>query len=571
VSNGNLPSRVKRTTGALGAAAAITAFGFSAAAGPAQASPYATGWQCISPFANFTNSTYPNDPPAPNGILDSLAIGISRPGGEALTAAAGQPLPLRDLQLGLSFKDPRVAEQLYTRTGGVSLVYTGKPVGQPSAITTARTLSRTTVGAGTIAATSINVGGTAPVAGQSWWTFAVSNVDPASPAYQNSGWFSDGAPNASGKVTRTYYVEAVSGSAPPHDNAGGFIAAAPSVGHKYVTHTGNNHFPINAWVVLEGTNTVERTQTVHVQGVWTIRVEDSTPGSLADPSGYADGGHTVTVPDVSLNLPRSNWTPTGAGSVEFRIAGPGNASPVQIESKGYDRPGYNRPVTIKPFGSVIVRADTEAYGATNDCIPGAIGIQDATIAASFWGNGRPDATAANPDRTIGSPDNPGFVLDNAGTGWNPVKGAAGRYSFAAAPQPALAVAPLAAVTTPTPVPPKPYVAKAAKLTATSLKKSKANTVTLKIANPNAKAAKFKVAVRTTTKYKLGKGSSKLQTVVAGKTVTVAAGKTQSAALKLTSAAKSLLKARKSLKVKITITPTDGKLAKSVSKTVTLKR
>ena len=23
------------------------------------------GWQCISPFANFTNATYPDDPPAP--------------------------------------------------------------------------------------------------------------------------------------------------------------------------------------------------------------------------------------------------------------------------------------------------------------------------------------------------------------------------------------------------------------------------------------------------------------------------------------------------------------------------
>lgn len=569
MSNGNVPSRAKRAAGVLGTSVAVAALGLSAA-GSAQASQYATGWQCISPFANFTNNTFPSDPPAPNGIIDSLALNVSRPGGDALVATAGQRLPLHDVQLGLELKDPRIVEQLYTRTGGVTINYSGRPLGQPSGVTTNRSMTRVEITPALAAAinpaTGNPGGGTAPAAGETWWAFTVTNQTDANPADANIGWYSNGAPNSSGAYTRTFYTEKVDGSAPPQDNAGGFIAPSASVGHKYVTHTGNNHFPINAWVTIEATNTVEKVQTVQAKGYWTINVEDSSPGSLTNPAGFADGGHTVTAPAVSLDLPRSNWTPTGAGPVEFRVAAPGQSAPAIIESKGYDRAGYNRPVVTRPFGSVFVRADTEAYGASNDCVPGSIGIADSTIAASFWGNARPNADASNPDTSIGSVSKPGFVLNNQGTGWNAVKGAAGRYSFAFAAQPAFAAAPLAA--TPAPA----YTAKALKVTSGSLKKSKSNTVSLKVSNPNTKSAKYKVTVKTVSKYALTKkGKKAVRSAVAGKTVTAAAGKTVTTKLKLSKAAKTLLKSRKSLKVTVTVTPTDGKVAKKVTKKLTLKR
>ncbi|MFA4929339.1 MAG: hypothetical protein WC558_12555 [Patulibacter sp.] len=565
----NVPSRAKRAVGVIGTSAAVAALGLSAA-GSAQASPYATGWQCISPFANFTNNTFPSDPPAPNGIIDSLAINVARPGGDAIVATPGQRLPLHDVVLGLEIKDPRIVEQLYTRTGGVSINYSGRPLGQPAGTTTNRSMQRVAVTAATISPSTINAGGTAPVAGETWWAFTVNNQNASTPANANAGWYSDGTPNASGNFTRTYYTEPVVGSNPPQDYTGGYIAASASVGHKYVTHTGNNHFPINAWVTIEATNTVEKVQTVQAKGYWTVNVEDTTPGSLANPAGFADGGHTVTAPPVALDLPRSNWTPTGAGPVEFRVAAPGHSGPAIIESKGYDRAGYNRPVVTRPFGSVFVRADTEAYGASNDCVPGTIGIADSTIAASWWGNTRPNADASNPDTSIGSVDNPGFVLNNQGTAWNAVKGAAGRYSFAATTLPAFAAAPLAPAPKP-PVVEKPKAPTAPKLVSGALKKSKSNTVTLKLTNPNATAVKYKITVRTVSSYKVGSGKSQKQSVVAGKTVNVGAGKTLSPSLKLSKAGKALLKSRKSIKVQVTATPTDSKLAKKVTKTVNLKR
>lgn len=568
MSNGNVPSRAKRAVGVIGTSAAVAALGLSAAAGSANASQYATGWQCISPFANFTNNQFPTDPPAPNQILDSLAVSVSRPGGDALTAAAGKQLPLHDVQLGLDLKDPRVAEQLYTRTDGISIGYSGIPLGQPSGVTDVRNLAKTEITpALAIAPTSTNPGGgTAPQAGETWWRFTVTGQTATSTPNHNAGWYSDGTPNSAGTFTRTYYTEKVNGTSPPQDNAGGFVAPKASLGHKYVTHTGNNHFPINAWVTIEASNTVEKVQTVRAKGYWTINVEDTTPGSLTEPDLYDDGGHTVTVPPISLDLPRSNWTPTGAGPVEFRVAAPGQSGTAVIESKGYERPGYNRPLVVKPFGSVFVRADTEAYGATNDCIPGSIGIANSSIAASFWGNASPTADASNPDRSIGSPDNPGFFRGNQG--WTAAKGAAGRYSFAFAAQPAFATAPLA-VAAPQPA---PYTAKALKVSSGSLKKSKSNTVSLKVSNPNTKAAKYKVTVKTVSKYALTKkGKKAVQSVVAGKTVTVAAGKTATAKLNLSKAGKALLKSRKSLKVQVTITPTDSKVAKKVTKKLTLKR
>ena len=361
MNNRNLSSRAARRASVVGISAVAVASGLVVAAAPASASQYATGWECLSPFVNYTNGTFPEDPPAPDAIQDSLAIGVGRTSSDALSAKAGRPLALHDLQVSFDFKDPRPIEALYTRTSTLTTTWSGSaPLGatdvQPAPATgsanrslTLRTVPETGV-TGAASVTFTDAGDTTatakPVPGARWWSYTVSNVAPASAP--TNAWYTDGAPNAtSGNVTRTYYTELKDGNKAPRTKTGGrFSESTSSVGHKYVTHTGDNRFPVNASVVVEGTNTVEGTQTLHVEGSWIINVQDSTPGTINDPYGYSDGGHTVKAPVVRLNLPSSRWTPTGNGPVEFRLAAPGNAKGVVSRSTGYDRPGYNRPQAI---------------------------------------------------------------------------------------------------------------------------------------------------------------------------------------------------------------------------------
>lgn len=583
--NRNLSSRAARAAGVVGVSTVAAVAGISAAAAPAGASQYATGWECISPFVNYTNGTYADDPPAPDTILDSLAIGVARTNADALSAKAGRPLALHDLQVSFDFKDPRPIEALYTRTSTLTTSWSGSiPRGATDAPVAPATDSATrSLSLRTIPATGVTGPDTftfpgdsaptaKPVANARWWSYTVNNVAPAS-APTNT-WYTDGAANATtGNVTRTYYTEVKDGNKAPRTKSGGtFAESSSSVGHKYVTHTGDNRFPVNASVVVEGTNTVEGTQTLSVEGSWIVNVQDSTPGTLNDPYGYSDGGHTVKAPVVRLNLPSSRWTPTGAGPVEFRLAAPGNAKGVVSRSTGYDRPGYNRPQAIKPYGNVWARFETESYGSTHDCIPGDISIANASIAAnpntapSFYGDARPDATAANPDTSVGDLENPGFYKNGQGA-WTAAVGSRGRFAFAAVPQPAIASAPLEAAPVATPA---PYVAKSATLPSTSLKRSKSGKVSLKLTNPNSKEAGFTVSIKTKSKYKVGK-TKKIQTVGTAKKTVVGAGKSKTVSVTLSKAAKTLLKTRKTLKVVVTIKPSDAKRAKTVTKTLTIKR
>lgn len=592
--NRNLSSRTARGAGVVGVSAIAAVAGIAVAAAPASASQYATGWECISPFLNYTNGTYPEDPPAPDTIQDSLAIGVARTSTDALSAKAGRPLALHDLQVSFDFKDPRPIEALYTRTAtltttwsnGIPLGATDAPVA-PATDSAVRSLSLRTIAAtgviGDPTVTFTDAGDTTPtskpVAGERWWSYNVTGVDPASAP--TNAWYTDGAVNAStGKVTRTYYTEKKDGNKAPRTKSGGrFSEASSSVGHKYVTHTGDNRFPVNASVVVQATNTVEGTQTLHVEGSWVVNVQDSTPGTINDPYGYSDGGHTVKAPVVRLNLPSSRWTPTGAGPVEFRLAAPGNATGVVSRSTGYDRPGYNRPQSIKPYGNVWARFETESYGSSHDCIPGDISVANTAIPANpnsapaFYGDARPDATAENPDRTVGDLENPGFYKNGQGA-WTPAIGSRGRFAFAPVPQPAIATAPLeapAVVPVPNPTPtPAPYVAKAPTVPSKALKRSKSNKLSLKLTNPNTKDASFTVSVKTKSKYRVGK-SRKVWTVGTAKKTVVGAGKAKTLKISLTKAAKTLLKTRKSLKVVVTIKATDGKRAKTVKKTLTIKR
>jgi hypothetical protein len=523
----------------------VAAMAAVVATSPASAAPADTGWSCISPFANFTNSNYPDDPPALDHILNSLAIQVERTDATPLAAVAGRPLALNDLLLRLQFTDTRIAEQMYRRTGGITMSYRGIPYQQVA--NDSRTLA---------------LRANPDDGGALWWSYTASGA--------------------------TVFVEkpAVPG-APPRvrlqsdEPNGTWSYATPSAGfgHRYLSHTGNSQFPLDAWVTIAASNTVEGVQTLPVKGYWTINIKDATPGSPTNVGDYANDEVVATVPDVELNLPNTRWTPTGAGPVEFSIAQPGQLGIVQIESKGYDRTGYNMPLNVRPFGSVFVRAQTEAYGASNDCIPGAISVKDRSILTTqtrlFFLDAEPTGAGVTVgDQALGDPATPGQYPTQGGL--QAAQGLRGRYAFDFKAVPAIATAPVAvpvaATPTPTPTPaatpaPNPAPKAVAFASRKTVKASKAGSVKLSLTNPNTKGTRYKLAVKTTGKHKVG-GKRKVVNVAAGKTITVKPGST-TLRFSLSKAAKKLLKAKKSVKVKLTLTPTSG--GSAVTKTITLKR
>ena len=532
----------------------IAAMAALVGANPASAAD-GNGWTCISPFANYTNGTYPDDPPAPNQLLDSLAIEVTRADDAPLSATAGQRLSLRDVWVSLNFTDTRVAEQMYRRTGGASYSYRGIPRGQVA--DNERTFSSRTDNPADV--------------GVAYWAYNTGTNQ--APIWSYPSRVSAGPPQI-----RT---------ADQPENTPDFTVAAPtlSFAHRYLSHTGNSQFPLDASVTIAASNTVEGVQTADVKGYWTVNIQDATPGTPTNPALYNDGPVTATIEEVELQLPRLDWTPTGAGPVEFTIAAPGNMGEVWTESKGYERVGYNKPMLVRPFGSVYVRAQTESYGASNDCIPGGISVVNTAITAGqaglLFGDVEFDPNGAA-DPGVGDPATPGYYTNQ--NGQQKARGVRGRFGFTFQPLPAIAVAPLvvtapapsptpvatpapAATPAPTPAPAPQTVAFASK---SSLTASKAGSVALTLTNPNASSVQYKLAATTVSKYKVGKSKAKkVVNVAASKTLTLKAGES-SVKFSLSSAAKQLLKQRKSVKVKLTLTPTSGG-GKAVTKTITLKR
>jgi hypothetical protein len=506
----------------------VAAMAAVVAASPASAAPAGNGWSCISPFANFTNGAYPDDPPAANHILNSLAISVTRADATPLTAVPGQALALRDLQLGLEFRDTRIAEQMYRRTGGATASYSGV-IPYTQADNTTRTLT---------------VRANPDDGGADYWAYTTGSGASQVVTYVQKIDYPGEPPKVRDAATApntTYYY------------------ATPALGlaHRYISHTGNSQFPLDAWVTISASNTVEGVQTLRVKGYWTVNIQDATPGTPANPSLYSNDAVVATVPPVVLELPSTRWTPTGAGPVEFKIAEPGKLGIVQIESKGYDRPGYNQPLNVRPFGSVFVRAQTESYGASNDCIPGAVSLVNPQIPAGQAGLFFLDSDPVNGDPQLGDPAAPGTYPTQGGA-QKPI-GVRGRFGFSFTPQPAIATATLPPVAAPTPQPVE--FGKAG-----TVKPSKAGSIKLSVTNPGA-AARYKVGAKSVSKLKVGK-TRKIVTVVARKTVTLKAG-TSTLTLKLSQSAKSQLKKRKSFKVKVTLTPVDG--GSAVTKTISLKR
>ncbi len=256
-----------------------------------------------------------------------------------------------------------------------------------------------------------------------------------------------------------------------------------SSGNYSLLNRGANTLPVEYWVSIKASNTVEGTQTVYVKTTYTTTVTDPTPNSdptitdVTDYAGRTSGDESATDFTATVTLPATTWTPTGDGPVSFSQGDPGTISqpvdalpvpapalpdPFDPDAQYISQPDgtiridgtstHNmsiNPYWVKPFGSVFVRvgmtsnlerpqtgSNTNGYGLSLDCVAGDIAVNaDPDGAGPLTVPGRNAHGAFDPDVD----DLYGWVTKSTAgvpsTGWDLMVngGAAGRYAITADP------------------------------------------------------------------------------------------------------------------------------------------
>jgi hypothetical protein len=310
-------------------------------------------------------------------------------------------------------------------------------------------------------------------------------------------------------------------------------------------------YPLDLWVTLAATNTVEGTQTVRATGTYAF------PPGMNTPDG------TPGMPVVAtLVLPSTTWTPAGAGTIRVAAGQPGSMAPISVSGNSAADPlgpVATTPYAVAPFGSIVLRAGTDINPVTLDCMPAAIAVTDP----------------------------PAAPFSNLGT-----TGAAGRYSISANPRPdALAttrvlappppVADVPAAVAPPPPPPPAAALPLPRPTATTASSGPGKFGFTKLKNNKGRirvvvscaASKTTCAgtlqVRTAAKQRLTRrAKSKIVTIARDTRYTVNAGKLKTITLTLSADARRLLRSRRSVKVKAVLKPSRGA---QVTRTLNLSR
>ena len=221
------------------------------AANPASAAD-GNGWTCISPFADYTNRDYPDDPPAPSRLLDSLAISVDAHGSDAADGRSGP--------------DARAARPA---AGAHVHGHARRRADVPAHRRHHHQLQRHPVQAG--------------------GRHLAQPHDPREPGRRSANWWSCNAGTGAAQVIT--WVQKIDGSRRAAEGpcrrrpARHDVLRTPrrpsTLAHRYMSHTGNSQFPLDAWVTIAASNTVEGVQTMPVKGNWTVNIKDATPG-LAD-------------------------------------------------------------------------------------------------------------------------------------------------------------------------------------------------------------------------------------------------------------------------------------------------
>lgn len=249
---------------------------------------------------------------------------------------------------------------------------------------------------------------------------------------------------------------------------------------------GPNAVKAHVWVAIDGKGSAQGTQVVKAEVTANTTITAS-----------ADGQKFVSATPlaVTVNLPDTTWTAPAADGVpvEFAEGRPGQLPAV---------PGYGGGPTIQPIGSIFIRAELSSSIAFDlDCLPG-------TPSADYKTYTRSD----------------GLMFDRA-------------WSDPSAP--------------PTGIAAPPVRSPSATVTSKSLKLKSGKRISLALKNQGLITANGQVRVRTADAVKVGKSKKKTKVEVLGWTsYELGAGDTSTLKLNVSSKAKTLLKGRKSVRVRV---------------------
>ncbi|MCK9249753.1 MAG: hypothetical protein M0P31_12375 [Solirubrobacteraceae bacterium] len=370
------------------------------------------------------------------------------------------------------------------------------------------------------------------------------------------------------------------------------------LGHHLLGHDRQNQFPIHGVVAIEATNTVEGTQRAFVRGIWSVDVDDPTFTSTGPKGGTSDdpSAATVTIDPISIDIPPLTWTPTGDGPIEFRVAEHGNiGDQVTIYGRGYPgRADHNVPIWVRPYGSVFLRPETDAYGLTADCVQGDIEVTEAGIPYSrLLGDVLPGAhqsglpagtqTADGSDTGVGEHANPGWVHDRNVATYRPAYGSRGRYTITSDARAPFATFPVATaadgadqtptrtvtVTVPAPAPPAEQISTNASIEVLSTSLAgRSGSFKLRLRNRTDRNDVGAIRIKTRTAIKVGKRKATRFSVAGTVDYRLKAGQTRTYRIALGTRARQALRGRKSLPVRVTVEPDR---AADTTKSLSLRR
>jgi len=306
---------------------------------------------------------------------------------------------------------------------------------------------------------------------------------------------------------------------------------------------GAKAYPLDVWLAIRGTNTVEGVQRVKLSTTYTVT---GGPGAW-------------TIAPVAIAVPNTTWTPAAAGPIAFSIAPPETMAAITVSGIAASDPlgaPSATPYAVTPYGSLVLRAGTERNAATFDCVPGAVAVADGAVAFSNLGRLAPPAGSAGRYALLAHPRPPAIASATA-------VAAPTTTPPAVTPPPPPAAAP-----PPPPVPPAAAPQAGPGKIASARLSARGGRVRLVIscATPRTSCA-GRATLRSATRLRVGR---RLKTVAIARdaSYTVAAGKRRTLTLSLGSETRTLLRTRRTLRVKIALKPKRGA---SATRVVTLSR
>jgi hypothetical protein len=328
----------------------------------------------------------------------------------------------------------------------------------------------------------------------------------------------------------------------PAAHEGQGYSYAPAV--RYSLPSAYLHSLFDAGRLAVGDNVVNLKLTAAVSGV----VLTGTAQAMVNVS---NGG--ATIGDLVGTARLSPWTGTPTTTVDFAAGVPGALGPLSVDGV---------LGTVRPYGSLYGRVTiTPPGGSVNrlslDCVSGKVTLAGGTPPAySELGN---QATGDAGRYVIAA-----NTLDPFATTFiepkvteKPIPTATATPAATASPAPTVTPAP-------TVVPAKPGVAK---VKSTKLKVS-GSRVSVSLSCTGGATCKGTLSLKTAAKLKLGKKAKRIITLSGSLKYSVAVGKSATVRLSLSKDARSLLKTRKKLSVRLAVKPATGS---ATSKALTLSK